>query len=53
MNDQAQAKSLVDAGNFAIESQNWDRLSEINSGLLNLLPKGAEKEATTRIGFGL
>ena len=53
MNDQNQAKSLVDAGNFAIESQNWDRLSEINSGLLNLLPRGAEKEATTRIGFGL
>lgn len=53
MNEQTQAKSLVDAGNFAIESQNWDRLSEINSGLLNLLPKGAEKEATTRIGFGL
>ena len=53
MNDQAQAKSLVDAGNFAIESKNWERLSEINSGLLNLLPKGAEKEATTRIGFGL
>jgi len=53
MNDQAQAKSLVDAGNFAIESENWERLSEINSGLLNLLPKGAEKEATTKIGFGL
>jgi len=53
MNDQMQAKSLVDAGNFAIESQNWERLSEINSGLLNLLPKGAEKEAITRIGFGL
>lgn len=53
MNNQTQAKSLVDAGNFAMESQNWERLSEINSGLLNLLPKGAEKEATTRIGFGL
>ena len=53
MNEQTQAKSLVDAGNFAIESENWERLSEINSGLLNLLPKGAEKEATTRIGFGL
>lgn len=52
MNDQTQAKSLIDAGNFAIESQNWERLSEIDSGLLNLLPKGAEKEATTRIGFG-
>lgn len=53
MNDQAQAKSLVDAGVFAIESRNWERLAEINSGLLNLLPRGAEKEATTRIGFGL
>lgn len=53
MNDQAQAKSLVDAGTFAIESRNWERLAEINSGLLNLLPRGSEKEATTRIGFGL
>ncbi len=53
MNDQVQAKSLVDAGAFAIESRNWERLAEINSGLLNLLPRGAEKEATTRIGFGL
>lgn len=53
MNDQIQAKSLVEAGNFAIESQNWERLSDINSGLLNLMPGGAEKEATTRIGFGL
>ena len=53
MNDQIQAKSLVEAGNFATESQNWERLSDINSGLLNLMPKGAEKEATTRIGFGI
>jgi molecular chaperone DnaK len=53
MNDQIQAKSLIDAGNFAVESQNWERLSEIDRGLLNLLPKGAQDEATTRIGFGL
>jgi molecular chaperone DnaK len=53
MNDQSQSKSLVEAGNFAVQSENWERLSEINSGLLNLLPKGAEKEATTKIGFGL
>ena len=52
MNDQKQARSLIDAGNFAIESENWERLSDINNGLLNLLPKGAESEATTRIGFG-
>ena len=53
MNDQKQTKSLIDAGNFAIESENWERLSEINSGLSNLLPRGAEKEAITKIGFGL
>lgn len=53
MNDQAQAKSLVDAGVFAVESRNWERLAEINSGLLNLMPRGSEKEAVTRVGFGL
>jgi len=51
MNDQTQAKSLVDAGRFAIESQNWDRLSEIDSALINLLPKSAQKEINTKIGF--
>lgn len=53
MNDQSQAKSLIDAGNFAVESQNWDRLSEINSGLLNQLPSQPDKETLTKIGFGL
>lgn len=51
MNDQTQAKSLIDAGKFAIESENWDRLSEINSALINLLPKSAQREVTTKIGF--
>ena len=53
MNDQSQAKSLIDAGNFAIESQNWDRLKEINFGLLDLLPRGSKEDITTKIGFGL
>jgi molecular chaperone DnaK len=53
MNDQAQAKSLIDAGKFAIESENWDRLKEIDYGLIDLLPKGAKKNITTKIGFGL
>ncbi len=51
MNDQTHAKSLIDAGKFAIESENWDRLSEINSALINQLPKSAQKEITTKIGF--
>jgi molecular chaperone DnaK len=53
MNDQTQAKSLIDAGKFAVESQNWDRLREINFGLLDLLPRGAKEQVTTKIGFGL
>lgn len=38
-NDPTQAKSLIDAGKFAIQSENWDRLGEINQGLINLIPK--------------
>lgn len=53
MNDQSQAKSLIDAGKFAIESQNWDRLREINFGLFDLMPKGSKDEISTKIGFGL
>jgi molecular chaperone DnaK len=51
MNDQAQAKSLVDAGVFAIESRNWERLAEINSGLLNLLPRGSRKRSNNKNRF--
>jgi len=51
MNDQTQAKSLIEGGKFAIESQNWDRLSEIDSALINLLPKTAQNEIKTKIGF--
>jgi molecular chaperone DnaK len=53
MNDQSQAKSLIDAGNFALESQNWDRLKEINYGLLDLLPRTSKEAIKTIIGFGL
>ncbi|WP_347841537.1 Hsp70 family protein [uncultured Draconibacterium sp.] len=53
MNDQAQAKSLIESGNIAIDSQNWDRLKEINFGLLDLLPKGSKETIPTKIGFGL
>jgi len=53
MNNQTQSKSLIDAGNFAIESQNWDRLKEIDYGLLDLLPRDTKDELKTKIGFGL
>jgi len=50
-NDQKQAKSLIEAGKFAVQSENWDRLGEINQGLINLLPRSAQREITTKIGF--
>jgi molecular chaperone DnaK len=53
MNDQVQAKSLIEAGRFVANSKNWERLREINFGLMDLLPRGAKEEATHKIGFGL
>ncbi|WP_019989816.1 Hsp70 family protein [Rudanella lutea] len=51
MNDQEKARSFVDAGRFAIESQNWERLREVNSSLINLLPRSNREEINTIIGF--
>jgi len=51
-NDQNQAKSLIEAGNLAIQNKNFDRLREINWGLISLLPKSAQQDAKTgKIGF--
>jgi len=51
LNDQEQAKSLIEAGKFAISSENYDRLSEIVHGLFNLLPATSQQELRTKIGF--
>jgi molecular chaperone DnaK len=51
-NDQEQAKSLIEAGNLAITNKSFDRLREINWGLISLLPKSAQQDAKTgKIGF--
>lgn len=50
-NDESQAKSQIEAGKFAIQSENWNRLGEINQSLINLLPRSAQKEVKTKIGF--
>jgi molecular chaperone DnaK len=51
-NDQDQAKILIEAGNMAIANKNFDRLREINWGLISLLPKSAQQDAKTgKIGF--
>lgn len=49
--DQARAQDLIDAGNFAVENQNWVRLKEIIFNLIDLLPKNVKDEFTTIIGF--
>lgn len=52
-NDQEQAKSLIESGNLAITNKNYDRLREVNWGLISLLPKSAQQDAKTgKIGFG-
>lgn len=51
-NDQEQAKILYEAGSIAITNKNYDRLREINWGLIALLPKNSQQEASRgKIGF--
>ena len=50
-NNQTQAKSLLEAGQLAITSQNYDRLSEVVRGLFNLLPQDEQDKAKGVIGI--
>ncbi len=51
-NNQEQAKSLIESGNLAITNKNYDRLREVNWGLISLLPKNVQQEAKRgKIGF--
>lgn len=50
-NDQDLAKSQIEAGRMAIENENWDRLRDINIGLLNLLPNTSRTQVNSKIGF--
>jgi molecular chaperone DnaK len=49
--DKEQAEILINAGKFALQVENWERLSEVNGGLFNLLPDTVQNEVTTKIGF--
>jgi len=51
MNNQEQVRNLISAGRFAIENENWERLAEVNYGLLDLLPRDAQTQHEGRIGF--
>jgi molecular chaperone DnaK len=50
MNDQTQARSLVDSGRLAIERGQWERLDETNIALQNLLPSRDQEELVNQ-GF--
>jgi molecular chaperone DnaK len=50
--NQENSKSLIEAGHLAIENNSYDRLREINWGLISELPKGSQQEAKTgKIGI--
>lgn len=50
MNDQTQARSLVEAGRLAIAQQQWEKVDEINIALYHLLPSRDQQEAVKQ-GF--
>ena len=50
MNDQTQARSLVEAGRLAIAQQQWERVDELSNALYHLLPSRDQQEAVKQ-GF--
>ena len=43
--DEEQAEMLINAGKFALQVENWERLKEVNMGLFTLLPDGEKTDA--------
>ncbi len=43
-NNQEQAKIFIETGKSAIQSENYDRLAEVNRELIRLLPRGERKD---------
>ena len=50
MNDQTQARSMVEAGRLAMTQRQWERLDEISNALYNLLPSRDQQELVNQ-GF--
>jgi molecular chaperone DnaK len=53
MNDQAQAKQLIDHGRRLIAVKNWDDLSEVNGQLWMLVPDTERAEEDVRLYTGI
>jgi len=50
MNDQTQARSLIESGRLAIAQQQWEKIGEINTALYRLLPSRDQQDAVKQ-GF--
>lgn len=53
MNDQAQAKQLIDHGRRLITTKNWDDLNDVNSQLWMLVPDTERAEEDVRLYTGI
>jgi molecular chaperone DnaK len=53
LNDQAHAKTLIEAGTAAIAAENFDRLREIDFELRALLPEGDQEEVRRQTLTGI
>lgn len=53
MNDQSQAKQLLDSGRRSIENESWDDLRDINGMLWELMPDTARKPEYDKLFTGI
>jgi molecular chaperone DnaK len=53
MNDQVQAKQLIEVGRTHISSQAWDDLKQVNGRLWDLMPSDARESDDMRLYTGI
>ena len=53
MNDELQAKNLIESGKRHIEAEAWDQLREVNARLLDLLPQSEQRAEEFRHFTGI
>ena len=53
MNDQVQAKQLIEAGRNHISNQDWDDLKQVNGRLWDLMPSDAREADDMRLYTGI
>jgi len=51
MNDEIQAKNMIESGKRYIQSESWDQLREVNSRLVDLLPKSEKNLILSNSGL--